>query len=223
MSAKDLITAIDSGDVETVRTLLDASPEAASRRDPDGLPLVLRALYRRRARVAEVIAERHGNLDLHEAAALGRYGRAEEVLRSDHGSVDHFSADGFTPLHYAAYFGHPDLARLLLDHGADADVEARNPSRVRPLHSAAARGDVTICRMLLDAGADPDRRQEGGFTPLMSAALHGRTELVEELLSRGADPAVAAEDGRSAADFAREGDHAALASRVEEAAGSGGS
>ncbi|OPY01014.1 MAG: Ankyrin repeat protein [Syntrophorhabdus sp. PtaB.Bin047] len=30
--------------------------------------------------------------------------------------------DGYTPLHWACDQGHPDIARLLLEHGADVNV-----------------------------------------------------------------------------------------------------
>ena len=150
-----------------------------------------------------------------EAVALGRNGEVERGLRADPAAIERWSEDGFTPLHYAAFFGHGEVARRLVEAGADVDAEARNPSRVRPLHSAVARGDVEICRMLLRAGADPDRRQQGGFTALMSAALHGERSLVEALLAAGADPAAASDDDRSPADFAREGGHGELAAELE--------
>jgi ankyrin repeat protein len=32
--------------------------------------------------------------------------------------------NGFTPLHYAAEYGHVDVMKLLLDHGADIEAHA---------------------------------------------------------------------------------------------------
>jgi len=211
---QQLIEAVDHGDLEVVRLLLDATPALAEAHDPDGVPLLLRALYRGQAEIADVIAERRTHFDVLEASALGRADELRRLLENDSTAVAERSADGFTPLHYAAFFDRPEAAAALLAHGADVDAEASNPSRVRPLHSAAACRSLTVCRRLLEAGADPNRRQRGGFTALHSAALHGEAELVELLLEAGADPVISAEDGRTAADFAAEGGHTGIEQRL---------
>lgn len=212
------VDAIDGGDLEVVRTLLDESPRLAQARDSAGLSLLLHALYHGQPAIADLLAERRdGGLDFFEAVALGRGDEVKRRLRADASVVGRWSGDGFTPLHYAAFFGHAEIARQLVDRGADVDAEARNPTRVRPLHSAAARGDVQVCRMLLGAGAEPDRRQQGGYTALMSAALHGNRPLADLLLGAGADAAVVSDDGRRAADFARQGEHEELAGELDAA------
>ncbi|MBV9773233.1 MAG: ankyrin repeat domain-containing protein, partial [Gemmatimonadetes bacterium] len=70
---------------------------------------------------------------------------------------------------------------------------------------------------LLEAGADANARQHGGYTALHAAAMHGSGERVELLLAHGADPALPADDGRTAAGFARERGHAAVAARLAPA------
>jgi ankyrin repeat protein len=74
--------------------------------------------------------------------------------------------------------------------------------------------------LLLDHGAEVDARQQAGYTALQAAAIHGDEELSDLLLSRGADPALRSDDGKSAADLAREKGHQALAGRLEAAAAS---
>ena len=108
------------------------------------------------------------------------------------------SADGFTPLHLACFFGHAHIVARLIDHHADVDAVAENPSQVRPLHSAAARNDAALVRQLLASGADPNVAQHGGWTALHSAAKHGNAEMVQVLLQYNADPHQAAEDGTTA-------------------------
>jgi uncharacterized protein len=176
---------------------------------------LLEAVYRAdRARIDELLAS-DPQLDIFEAAALGRTERVAELLDRDSGLVSAWAADGFTPLHLAAYFRHPDTARLLVDRGALVDVVARNERiRVTPLQSAVAARQEATAALLLDRGADPNTQEEGGFTPLHAAAHHGDEPLVELLLAHGADPAVSADDGRTAADFARESGHEELAERL---------
>jgi uncharacterized protein len=178
---------------------------------------LMQALYRGdRKRAAELQAAQ-GELDVFEAAALGDVERLRGLLASDPSSIAAWSADGFTPLHFAAFFGHPEAAGLLVEHGADLEAPARNEEfafAARPLHSAAAARNREVSAILLAAGADANARQHGGFTPLLEAAQHGDSELAELLLAHGADPALTAEDGRSAADLAAEAGAPRLAERL---------
>jgi ankyrin repeat protein len=212
MAHQQLADAIERGDAESVSRLLDASPDIAAQEAEQGISWILHALYQRQPEIAELIAASRGDdLDLHEAAALGRSDIAEGILTAESEAINRHSPDGFTALHYAAFFGRPELITLLIGSGADVNAVADNPTRVRPLHSAAALGDTGICRQLLAAGARPDAQQQAGYTALMSAALHGNREMAELLLEFGADQTISSEDGKTAADFAREGGYDELA------------
>uniref|UniRef100_A0A2R5LBQ6 Oxysterol-binding protein n=1 Tax=Ornithodoros turicata TaxID=34597 RepID=A0A2R5LBQ6_9ACAR len=59
---------------------------------------------------------------------------------------------GWTPLHLACYFGHFDVAELLLNHGANVDVV--NHEGDTPLHKAAYTGREGLVLLLLKHGAD---------------------------------------------------------------------
>lgn len=176
---------------------------------------ILQALYDGdEARVAALLAD-DPQLDVFEAAALGRTELLRAQLDADPSAAEAFADDGFTPLHLAAFFRHAETARLLVERGAPVDVVARHETIVvTPLHSAvAARNEETVA-LLLDRAADPNARQEGGFTALHGAAQQGDEPIVDLLLRHGADARLAAEDGRTAADFARESGHEELAGRL---------
>jgi ankyrin repeat protein len=176
---------------------------------------LLEAVYRGdEERVAEILAGAP-ELDIFEAAAVGRADRVEQLLDVEPGLVSAWTADGFTPLHLAAFFRRPETARLLVERGALVDVVARNEQlQVTPLQSAAAAREEETAALLLERGADPNTRQRGGFTSLHAAAQHGDEPFVALLLAHGADPTLAADDDRTAADFARDGGHAELAARL---------
>jgi uncharacterized protein len=171
----------------------------------------MQALYEGdRERAERLLAERN-EIDVFEAAAFGRLDRLRELLDSDAQLATAFAPDGFTALHFAAFFSQPDAAALLIARGADVRARARNAMAVEPLHSAAAADETRIAEMLLYAGADPDSAQEGGFVALHAAAQNGNEELTGLLLDAGADMSRATDDGRTAAQIAREAGHTSLA------------
>jgi ankyrin repeat protein len=150
---------------------------------------VLEALYKgERVRAGELAAEA-GSLNVFEAAALGDAERLEELLREDSQLAKVPSPDGFTALHYAAFFGSPDAVRALVAAGADLEARSTNQEfapEATPLHSAVAAGRMDNAEALLAAGADPNARQHGGFTPLMEAEQRGDLDLAELLIKHGA-------------------------------------
>ena len=155
---------------------------------PDLSPF-MQALYAGdHERVRSLRAEQP-ELDVFEAASLGDVERLRALLDEDPSVVGAWSVDGFTPLHYAAFFGGPGPARVLVEHGADLEAPARNEEFAReaqPLHSAAAAGRRDVCELLLAAGADPNARQHGGFTPLQEARQRQDEELAALLVRYGA-------------------------------------
>ena len=154
-------------------------------------------------------------LDQFEAAALGDVNRLRALLSGGDLEVDRKSDDGFTALHFAAFFGTSDATAALLDAGADPSSVATNEMRVQPLHSAAASRSTSTSRLLLEAGAPPDARQNGGYAPLHEAALHGDVDLIELLLAYEASADVRNDEGQTPADLARSEGHDEIANGLE--------
>ena len=151
---------------------------------------VLQAIYQRdQARVDELLA-REPELDVFEAAAVGRTERLRELLDDDPALANAWAEDGFQPLGLASFFGRVDAARLLVEHGAEVNSASRNDFKVMPLHSAAATGDPEVryelAKLLLEHGADANARQQDDFTPLMAADQHGDERLRSLLVEHGA-------------------------------------
>ncbi len=175
----------------------------------------MQALYTGRRDDAVSLAGSLVNLDVFEAASLGRLEVVERLLADDPGLATAWSEDGFTALHFAAFFGGGGpVARALIQAGADPNARSRNEMTVMPLHSAAAGGHDDVVAELLAAGGDANARQRGGYTPLQAAAENGHGPMVERLLAAGADPAAANDKGQTAADLARGAGHEAIAKRL---------
>jgi len=151
---------------------------------------LLQAIYRGdQARADELLAG-HPELDVFEAAAVGRTERLRELLDEDPSLANAWAEDGFQPLGLASFFGHVEAARLLVERGAEVNSASRNDFEVMPLHSAAATGDSEVryelAKLLLEHGADPNARQQDEFTPLMAADQHADDRLRALLVEHGA-------------------------------------
>ncbi len=112
---------------------------------------------------------------------------------------------GLSPLQYAARDGRVEIARLLLDSGADINLVEANG--ITPLLTAIVNNRIDVARLLLERGADISTADWYGRTPLW-AAVETRNmdvdnasfensidrapllELITALLAKGADPNV---------------------------------
>jgi uncharacterized protein len=93
---------------------------------------------------------------------------------------------GQTALMWAVAEQHGDVARALIEHGAD--VRARSNSGFTPLMFAARQGDLEAVKMLLAHGADVKETASDGISVLHVATVRGHVALAEFLLDQGADP-----------------------------------
>src|SRR5687768_7252547 len=188
-----IFESIKAGDVDTVRAAVKDDPSVAAARDDDGRSAVRAALYVHNQDMADVLLEAKPELDVFDAAAAGDVDRLTELLDGDADLVGAYSEDGYTPLHFAAFFDRGKAVRLLLDRGADVGAVARNDMQVQPLHSAVAANSREIVAALLAAGADPNAKQQGGFTPLMAAEKNEEEgDMVRLLMDHGAEESATA-------------------------------
>jgi len=149
------------------------------------------------------------------------------------------NGDWETGLGAASHVGRPEIANLILDHGARIDIFAATmlghakivqafldaiPEIHRvpgphgiPLLSHAIVGRDTaadIVELLINRGADLNAKSLLGMTPLMAAAAIGRVEAIDLLLARGADPTLVDAKSQSALDWAESRGHQAAAQRL---------
>jgi ankyrin repeat protein len=214
----DFFETIQKGDQKAVDEALAVDAGLLKARNEAGLSPVLAAAYGGHPRLAERLAEKVGPeaLSLFEAAALGDVAVVRRKL-TEGWEIEDRGGDGFAPLHLAAHFGQLEVARLLLERGADRNAVAANDSRVTPLHSAVSARHRDLAGLLLALGASANAVQKGGWTPLHTAAHNGDEAIVDLLLLRGADPTRPADDGRTPPDLADEGGYAALADMLRQA------
>jgi len=159
---------------------------------------------------AVVLAAREGSL-----ASLAALVEAK-------GDVNKRTGDGSTAMLVAIQNGHYDVARYLLEHGADpnlANQKGWNPLYLAVKHRNIETGTIPVpninqaldfIKLLLDHDANPNLRlkanteirngqratwlAEAGATPFLRAALCGDIEVMRMLLAHGADPGIATDD-----------------------------
>ncbi|KAJ8735468.1 hypothetical protein PYW07_007088 [Mythimna separata] len=102
------------------------------------------------------------------AAEHGEMCVLKELLKKQPGLVHAQDADGYTPLHRAAYSNHTDVISYLLSIGAN--VNTKTQLGWTALHSASNWNNYMAAARLLAAGADPGALSDGGQTPMHLAA-----------------------------------------------------
>ncbi len=100
---------------------------------------MLIAQYRDKADAVALLLAAEPELDIFDAAAVGRTQRVAEWLDRDPGLLNAASSDGFSPLGLAAFFGHAETVKLLLARGADTKGAAA---------LAATKGRLEVLKLL---------------------------------------------------------------------------
>jgi len=93
--------------------------------------------------------------------------------------------DGKTPLHMTIENGQIEITKMLIDAGADLNVQ--DEYGITPIHWAVLHGDEDVLRMLIELKADLNKPDIEGNTPLNAAVTQGEETLVKLLLDAGAD------------------------------------
>jgi ankyrin repeat protein len=114
----------------------------------------------------------------------------------------------------AAYNGHTEIVKLLLEHKAFVNVPDLK-GRTALMFAASGPFPETV-KLLLEHQADPNRADfQEHFTALMYAAAEGHLENVKILLGNKADPSLKDIDGDNALAFARNNGHADIVRILE--------
>ncbi len=124
------------------------------------------------------------------AAMLGRTAHVKKLLAEDPLRIWDCGAHNMPALWFPAIGGgtvdHLEIAKLLLDAGADANAHKRGQTT---LHWAARGGQMEMVELLLGRGADPNAKAktpQGEVTPLALAVKAEKREVAERLRRAGA-------------------------------------
>ena len=133
-----------------------------------------------------------------------------------HGPVDHLNTGwGGTSLMIAAWEGHTEIVKVLLEAGAK--VKKKGIEGRTALMFASARGHSSIVQALLDAGAKVNAKSNRNLTSLMIGANHGHTKTIKALLAKGAKVNAKDKRGWTALMGATQADHTEIVELLKKA------
>jgi hypothetical protein len=220
---EDLIKAVEQNDGAEVTTLLrrGADPNTA---DADGTTLLMTAARNSNEELIDLLLQMRAKV-----RGRNRYGDDALLLASFRGYLNIVRKlvaagapidreEGWQPLAYAAFNGHLEVAKFLLEH--EADVDALSDNGTSALMVAARNGHLEVVKLLLKYEADPDIENDAGGTALSWAEAAGNSEIAK-LVRKAMDASAA--DRREAARLyairqAEEARQAAERARLEQEA-----
>ena len=192
-----LSAAIDSGNLEMVRVLLELGANPNTRED-FGYPIIYGAAQEGNTEVVRLLVDAGADVD--GSAALWTaidHGHTEVVRLLVEAGADVNPKDprnqGSSFLTLAKLTGNPEIVQILADAGAKDEgqvfeaFEDGYPTTASGLYDAAANNDVEAVRDLVDSGVDVNAKGTGGESILTNAVIRAGPEVVQILVDAGAD------------------------------------
>lgn len=120
-----------------------------------------------------------------QSAAYAGQGEAVELLLKKGANINAANGFGRTALWHVALGGHPEVARLLLERGADPRISIKQfPTSESPLEGAARQGETEIAGMFLERGAGQNGELDSA---LWEAVWYDQRQTAKFLIFKGAN------------------------------------
>jgi ankyrin repeat protein len=162
------------GNLARVRELLDVHPAALNLRAPWNETAVEAATQMGDKPIIALLIGRGAPVDFFTACVLGRRDEVMAELEADASRANARGVHDLPALYFAAIGGDLEIAKRLLEGGADVNAKAESAA---PIHGAVMGGSAAMVRLLLEQGADPSLPDYKGRGARQLAEDLGRPEL----------------------------------------------
>jgi hypothetical protein len=140
-----------------------------------------------------------------KAAKNGDFQSVRDILENDPPKIDAKDKEGYTALHWACMRAHWNIAKYLIEKGADLNVVGGDGGT--QINWAVHHDNVDIIKTLIDKGAKLNIQNQWGMTELHTAIWRGNIHVVEYLLDQGSDPNIKTNEGWTAMHYAYRSGH----------------
>ena len=191
-----LHTAVDTGNLEAVETLLERKPrlQATGEKYWNQTPLHLAAEHDHDV----ILSELHNYGAPLESTCMGGFRpmhlaafhdslKVARLLANLKAEINPQSEEQKTVLHVAAEYSGVEFVEFILSIDPEIDAKEKE-SQNTALHAAASAGATTVCKLLLDKGAGVDLPNTTKHTALHLAVTQGHTETAKLLLDHKFSP-----------------------------------
>jgi len=183
----DLLKAVNNNETEVVVEFLQRGMDVNTV-DVEGNTLLMLAVRKGNDPLVEFLINnragllkknKYGDSALMLAAVNGDINIVRKLVGAGVKADEHRSGPGWTALIYAAFGGHAEIVRFLLENDADVDAQAGNG--MTALMAACRNGHLEVVRLLLEYEADVDLLNQNNASAL-DLALANKHEKIAELL-----------------------------------------
>jgi uncharacterized protein len=186
----ELLRAVQGNDLPALQKIVGkAGPKSVNAADSRGYTLLMVAAREGRGEIVTYLVREKAQVNVRNsvgetalmlAAFKGNLPIVQTLLKE--GAL--VNGQGWTSLHYAAYEGHANVCRFLIDN--EAEIDARAPNGSTPLMVAARQGHEEAVKLLLWEQADPNLTNSDGATALSWALKNKHGGIAKLLRDAGA-------------------------------------
>ena len=167
-SSSELLSAITKGDIDAVKEFLKNGTDANVKVKGKGNAAAF-CSCKESGKIVELLISNGADVN---AKAL-QYG--DDAKRGR----------GITPLHAAAGNGHVEIAKLLIENGANLNANSHGNT---PLHAASISNTKDLVELLIENGANVNAKNDSGESALMRSTQDGNHQIAQLLIDNGANP-----------------------------------
>jgi ankyrin repeat protein len=219
---QELSNAVIASDVDRIKFLIEKGAEI-NKPDSQGWTPLANAARQRKDKIIKVLLDAGADPNIASngmtpliAAAMRDHVASVKVLAEKGADVEEPGPQGFRPLALAIAEQRYEVAKALMEAGADVSIasgaDGLTPLMLIAAQMAAADGamfvpgstrPIDVAKGLIDRGANVNAQAKNGTTALMVAATHNNPPMIGLLMEAGADANLKNDRGQTARDVAQ--------------------